>query len=133
VKQGGIVWGCSQEPLGDGDEGDRPGYRLKIPDLILIPSINVALFVLDVTGPAVTSEARKALGVPVPSGGEKARGRIRQVGLSVVEASSLLPTVMETRGVAIAVRDLLVAFGGTRDVSKAGVMSVFEGVMLCWW
>jgi hypothetical protein len=47
--------------------------------------------VIDCNGPAVTSDARDAMGVPVPSVGEHERGRIRPVGLSVVDDYSLLP------------------------------------------
>ena len=107
-----------------------PVYRLKIPDLILIQSINFALFVRDFNGPAVTSDARDALGVPVQSVGDKERGRIRQVGLAVVDDSSLLPKVMDTMGVAIAVIGLLFAFVGNRDFSKDALMSLFEGLMM---
>jgi hypothetical protein len=109
-----------------------PGDRLKIPDLILIQSISFALFVIDGNGPAVTADARDAMSLPVQSSGEKERGRIRQVGLSVVDDSSLLPKVMDTMGVAIAVIGLLGAFVGHRDFSKDGLMSLGEGLMMLW-
>jgi hypothetical protein len=89
--------------------------------------------VRDCTGPAVTSAARDALGVPVPSGGDPARGRIRPVGLAVVADSSWRPKVMETRGVTIAVRGLLVACVGHRDCSNDGWMSLVEGLRRRWW
>ena len=85
VKPGVIVLGCSQSTVGDGDEGDMPVERRKIPDLILIQAINFALFVIDFNGPAVTSAARDALGWPVQSVGDKERGRSRQVSLAVVD------------------------------------------------
>ena len=81
----------------------------------------------------MTSDARDAVRVPVPSVGEKERGRIRQVGLAVIDDYARLPNVMDTRGVARAVIGLLCACGGTRDCSKDGVMSLFEGLMLLLW
>ena len=78
-----------------------PVYRLKIPDLILIQSINFALFVIDFNGPAVASDARDPLGLPVQLVGHQEHGGIRKVGLSVVDDQALLPKVMDTMGVAV--------------------------------
>ena len=60
------------------------GYRLKVTHLILIESISFALFMIDFNGPAVSSNARDARGLPVQFVGDEEPGRIRQVRLSVV-------------------------------------------------
>jgi hypothetical protein len=49
---------------------------VNVPDLILIESISVALFVIDFNGPAVASDARETVGLPVQVVGHQARGRI---------------------------------------------------------
>jgi hypothetical protein len=90
VQQGTIVLGCSQQAGGDGDQREMPIDRRKVPDLTLIESISLARFVRDVNGPAVASDAREPLGVPVPWVGHQAQGGIRQVGLAVVDDQALL-------------------------------------------
>jgi len=133
VQPGTIVLGRSQPARGDGDQRDRPIYRVKVPHLILIESIRFALFVIDVNGPAVASDARDPLGWPVQLVGHQARGRIRQVGLAVVDDQALRPTVMDAMGVAVTVRGLAVACVITRDVVKDWCGAVCERVpMFCW-
>jgi hypothetical protein len=51
-----------------------PGYRLKIPNVILLESIDGALFVRDFNVPAVASNACDAMRLPVQWVGDKARG-----------------------------------------------------------
>jgi hypothetical protein len=53
-----------------------PGYHLKIPDVILLESINDALFVKDFNGPAVASNACDAIRLAVQWVGDKAHDGI---------------------------------------------------------
>jgi hypothetical protein len=66
LKQGLIVLGRTPYALDDGDKGDRPGYRLEVPHVILIEPIRLALFVRDVNGPAMASDTRDPSGLPLP-------------------------------------------------------------------
>ena len=50
-----------------------PGYRLKVPDLILLESVSFALFVRDFNGPAVTSDARDPVRLPLQAVRDKNR------------------------------------------------------------
>jgi hypothetical protein len=125
-----IVWGCSQQAIGDGDQRDMPVYRVKVPNLILIESLSFALFVLDFNGPAVASDARDPLGVPVQSVGHQAHRGIRKVGLSVVDDQALLPKVMDVMSMTVTVIGLGFAFVGNRDVVKDGWCAVFERFMV---
>ena len=85
VKQSGIVAGGSQYAIGDGDEGDMPVYRLKVPDLIFVEPIHFALFVIDLNGPAVTSNPSDPLGLPVQLVGDEEPGGVGQVGLTMID------------------------------------------------
>jgi hypothetical protein len=124
------VLGCSQQAVGDGDQRDMPISRVKVPDLILIESISFALFVIDFNGPAVASDARDALGLPVQFVGHQEHGVIRKVGLSVVDDQALLPKVLDAMGVAITVIGLAVTFVINRDFVKDGCCAVFERIMV---
>jgi hypothetical protein len=130
VKPGMIVWGCSQQAIGDGDQRDRPRYRLNVPDLIRIESSSLALFVIDVNGPAVASETGDPLGLPVQFIGHQAHGRIRKVGLSGIDDHSLCPKVLEAMGVTGAVIGFVVALVINRDVVKDGWCAVLERFMV---
>lgn len=129
VKHGSLVLGYAQSALGDGDPPHRLVYGLNVPTLILIEAISVALFVIDFNGPAVASDARDAVRVPVQCGGDEERGGIRQIRVAMGDDEPLLPNVRDVRGVAVTVRGLLIAFRGNREWVKDRGGALLEGVM----
>ena len=77
--------GGAQQAVGDGDQRDMPGYRGKVPDLILIEALRFAFFVLDFNGPTVATDTRDAGGLPVQLVGDEEPGTIGEVGWAVVD------------------------------------------------
>ena len=75
----------AQQAVGDGDQRDMPGYRGKVPDLILIEALGFAFFVLDFHGPAMAADTREAGGLPMQLVGEEKQGTIGKVGLAMVD------------------------------------------------
>jgi hypothetical protein len=103
---------------------------VNVPDLILIESISVALFVIDFNGPAVASDARETVGLPVQVVGHQARGRIWEVGLAVVDDQAVRPKVMDAMSVTVTVLGLLFARVEDRHFVKDGESAVLERVMM---
>jgi hypothetical protein len=75
----------SQQAVGDGDQRDMPGYRGKVPDLILIEALRFAFFVIDFNGPAMAADTRDTGGLPVQLVGDEEPGGIGEVGLAMVD------------------------------------------------
>jgi hypothetical protein len=132
VKQGLIVLGCSQYAVGDGDQRAMPVDRVKVPALILIESISFARFVIDFNRPAVASDARHALGLPVQLVGPKEQSRIRKIRLAVIDDQAVLPNVMDTMRLAVTVIRFLIAFVGKRDLMNHLLMPLCKSIMVLW-
>lgn len=130
MKQGGIVWSGSQYARGHRDQRDMSGDRRQVPHLSRLGSSRVALFVIDVNGPAVASKTREAVRLPVPCVGDAEQGRIRKVCLSVVHDDALLPNVRATMGVARTVVDRLLTCVGERNVLNDRGMTWLKGVTM---
>ncbi len=107
-----------------------PVDRVKVPDLILIESISFALFVIDFNRPAVASDARNALGLPVQFVGQKEHSRIRKIRLAVIDDQAVLPKVMDTMRLAVTVIRFLIAFVGNRDFMKHLLMPLCKSIMV---
>ena len=59
-----VIQGKARFYDGDGDEADMPGYGLKVPHLILVQPLRLALFVIDFHGPAMATDARDTSRLP---------------------------------------------------------------------
>ncbi len=107
-----------------------PVYRLEVPDLILIESIRFAFFVIDFNRPAMASDARDPPGLPVELVGEEVGGGIGKVRFLVVDDQPVLPKVMDTMGLAVAVVGLLFSFVSNGQLAKDRGVVGFEGVLV---
>ena len=85
---------------------------------------------IDCNGPAGASDTGDPLGLPVQFIGHQAHGRIRKVGLAVIDDHSLFPKVMDAMGVTVAVIGFVFAFVINRDFVKDGCCAVFERVLV---
>ncbi|MGH8069782.1 MAG: hypothetical protein ACRERE_31970 [Candidatus Entotheonellia bacterium] len=81
-------------------------------------------------GPAVSSNARDAMGLPVQLVGDKEHGSIRKVRLTVVDDSSLLPKVMDPMCSAITVVGFSFTFVGDRRFMKDRWIALRESLMM---
>ena len=89
-----------------------PGYRPKVPHVILIEPIRFPFFVIDFNGPAMASDAGDSPGLPLQCIPDEGDSCIRQVSFSMIDDQSLLPKIMDGVGFTITVIGLFGSFRG---------------------
>ena len=105
-----------------------PVYGLKVPYLILVQALRLALFVIDFDGPAVATDARDPDCLPVQTVRIVINGRIGKIGLAKADDQTLLAEVVYAMSVAIAVVGLLFALVWDSDLSEKWFTARCDGL-----
>lgn len=107
-----------------------PGYRLKVPHVILIEPIRFALFMVDFNGPAMASDAGDPPGLPLQLVRDEVGSCIGEISLAMIDDQTMLAKVMDTMGLAVAIIGLLVSFIGDGEFAKHWLAAIFDGLMV---
>jgi hypothetical protein len=73
-----------------------PGYRLKVPYVILIEPIRFPLFVVDFNGPAMASDASAPPGLPLQLVRDEVSSCIGEISFAMIDDQTMLAKVMDS-------------------------------------